>query len=160
MNEVTATPRAAPRWFLANLVRIHAGHAETGAYSLLEFAGPRGDMPPLHVHERDTEIFYVLDGELSLFVGESVTRVDAGGVVVAPAGIPHVYRVDADEARWLVIASPGADFERFVEQASVPAEAETLPPHHEPTPDEVATLTALAAEHGIELLGPPGTLPS
>ena len=58
-------------------------------------------------------------------------------------------------ARWLTISNGG--FERFVEEVSIPAQTPTIPDHpHLPPADE---LSEIALRHGIELLGPPGTLP-
>ena len=102
---------AAPLWFIQNLAYVHIdGDQSGGAYSLSEVWGPKGDMPPLHVHHRDDEAFYVLDGELRLFIGDQQTVVRAGQAALAPKGIPHVYRVESDGARWLVVTSP-AGFE-------------------------------------------------
>jgi quercetin dioxygenase-like cupin family protein len=129
--------------------------------SIVELVGPPGDMPPLHLHRTDAEAFYVLEGEFSLFVkGEKPAHLSAGGVAFGPKGVPHTYRVEGDrDARWLAISTPG-DFERFVVAASRRAPRPELPPPHgPPTDEEVAAVTALAAEHGIELLGPPGALP-
>jgi hypothetical protein len=75
----------------------------------------------------------------------------------APRGVPHVYRVESETARWLGIATP-ARFDDFVREAGEPTPEDTLPPEgrvHDP-----ARLAQIAASHGIELLGPPGTLPS
>jgi quercetin dioxygenase-like cupin family protein len=153
----TATIASEPRWFIQNLVYVRARGAETGgSYSLVELAGPQGDMPPLHLHRDEDEAFFVLEGTLTLFLADDEIRLEAGESAVAPRGVPHVYRVDSPRARWLGVASP--TFAEFVLAASVPAEAETLPTVPPAfSPDE---LGALAAAHGIEILGPPGTLPS
>src|SRR5262245_56995350 len=112
-------------WFINNLATVKVSGAETNdAWSLVEIAGARGDMPPLHVHHRDDEAFYVLEGEMTLFTGSREISLSAGEAAFAPKGIPHVYRVDSEEARWLGIASP-AGFERFVAEAARPAEALT-----------------------------------
>lgn len=114
----------------------------------MEFHGPGGDMPPLHVHRAEDEAFYVLAGRLSLHVGDVSAELAAGDCLVAPRGTPHTYRVESDEgARWLVICSP-AGFEDFVRE--VAAAGESLPP---------PALTETAARYGIVILGPPGTLP-
>jgi quercetin dioxygenase-like cupin family protein len=145
------------RWFVQNLARIKIAGSQTGgACAVVELVGAEGDMPPLHVHHREEEGFYVLDGTMTLFVGGDEIRLCAGECAVAPRGVPHAYRVDSDEARWLGIATP-AGFDEFVLAASVPAEAETLPTGPPSfAPDELA---AIAAGFGIELLGPPGMLP-
>jgi mannose-6-phosphate isomerase-like protein (cupin superfamily) len=152
-----------PRWFFANLVRVRLSQAAArGAMSIVELVGPTGDMPPLHLHRTDDEAWYVLEGEMSFFVGdEQPIRVSAGALAYGPKGVPHAYRVESSTpARWLAVCTPG-DFERFVVAASHPAElAELPPPHGPPTQEEIAAVAVLAAEHHIELLGPPGTLPS
>ena len=153
----TTTLSRDARWFVRNLAYVKVAGSETGgAYAVVEFSGPQGDMPPLHVHHREAEAFYVLEGSMTLFVGGDELHLEAGECAVAPRGVPHAYRVDSPEARWLGIASP-AGFDEFVLAASVPAEAETLPEGPPAfAPDE---LGAIAAGFGIELLGPPGTLP-
>jgi uncharacterized RmlC-like cupin family protein len=114
-------------------------------------------MPPLHVHNRDDETFYVLEGELSLFVGAERVSVGSGQAAFAPRGLPHSYRVESEEARWLVIATP-AGFESFVREVSEPAPAEQLPPADRV--QDPAALAEAAAKVGIDILGPPGALPS
>jgi quercetin dioxygenase-like cupin family protein len=149
---------AAPLWFIDNLAYVHIkGEQSDGAYSLSELWGARGDMPPLHVHHRDEESFYVLDGELRLFLGERELVLGAGQAALAPREIAHTYRVESDQARWIVINSP-AGFEQFLLAASEPAPSDQLPPAGRPA--DPAALASAAAAHGIEILGPPGALPA
>jgi mannose-6-phosphate isomerase-like protein (cupin superfamily) len=109
---------------------------------------PAGQMPPLHVHHTHDEGFYLLSGEVTLYMpGEQVT-LRRGDFFLAPRGIPHTYRVCGDgPGSWLVYSHP-AGFEQFV--ARVGALDQQDP----------ETLTAVAAEFGIEILGPPGATPS
>jgi uncharacterized cupin superfamily protein len=114
-------------------------------------------MPPLHVHRTDDEGFYLLEGSLTLWVGPERIDLRPGEFVLAPHGIPHTYKVESEEgARWLVTSSD-ASFDRFVAAAGVPATEDRLP---DPTEPDIDRLKKLAAEHGIEILGPPGALPS
>lgn len=152
---------AEPRWFFANLVRVVLPQETTGRMSIIELAGPPGDMPPLHLHQADDEAWYVLEGEMSFFVENSEPiRIGARSLAFGPKGVPHTYRVEGErDAHWLAVCTPG-DFERFVIAASRPAERDELPPHGDPPSEEqIVAITTLAAEHGIELLGPPGALP-
>jgi quercetin dioxygenase-like cupin family protein len=120
--------------------------ASGGALGLVHMDKPAGDMPPLHVHRNEDEGFYVLDGELTLYVpGDSVT-LRAGEFFLAPRGVPHAYEAGPDGARVLVSSTPSG-FERFVADV---ADLDAVDP---------ATLTAVAATHGIEILGPPGARP-
>jgi quercetin dioxygenase-like cupin family protein len=147
-----------PLWFVDNLVYVHVEGAQTGgAYSLSETRGARGSMPPLHVHHRNDEAFYLLEGDVRLFVGDREIVLAAGQAAFAPRGIPHAYRVESDRARWLVINSPSG-YEHFLRAASEPAPRAELPPKGRPI--DLAALATAAADQGIELLGPPGTLPA
>lgn len=142
-------------WFLDTLVipRVPSNLSSDGI-SILESCARRGDSPPLHVHSED-EVFHVLEGEMTLVVGDERLTAVSGQTVLGPKGIPHTYRVDSDVARWMTITVKG-DFERFVRSFSRPAESESLPPPSGP-PDEalVTALTVACRAHGIELVGPP-----
>ncbi|HLF69274.1 MAG TPA: cupin domain-containing protein [Gaiellaceae bacterium] len=121
---------------------------------LLEFLWPRGGGSPLHVHRNEDEWFYVIEGELTLWVGGEVIVAPAGSFVYGPRDVPHTFLVTSTEARFLMVTEP-ASFADFVRELSVPAEALTLPPAsvQPPSPEH---MTAVAAEYGIEILGPPG----
>ena len=146
-------------WFFNTLVDVHVG-TEDGedGISVLESRAPYGDSPPLHVHDTEDEIFHVRSGELRLVVGDTEQRAAAGETLLAPKGVPHTYVVVSDEgASWLVTTAHG-DFERFVRALSRPAERAELPePLGPPTPEQEAALGAVAAAHGIRLVGPPLT---
>jgi quercetin dioxygenase-like cupin family protein len=144
-------------WFLGGLATIHIGPDDTGGgFALLERRAPAGEQAPLHVHRADDEGFYLLEGRVTLWVGPDRTDLEPGDFALAPHGIPHTYRVESGEgARWLITSSDGS-FARFVEAYGEPAEDETPP---EPGEPDLERLTALGEEHGIEILGPPGTLP-
>jgi quercetin dioxygenase-like cupin family protein len=147
-----------PLWFIDHLVHIRVdGDASGGALALMDEHGRRGDMPPLHVHRRDDETFYVLEGEVRLFVGAEQIVLGAGQAALAPRDVPHAYRVESEEARWLVITTP-AGFDSFVREVSEPAPADSLPPHGRAV--DPAFLNQAAAKVGIEILGAPGALPA
>jgi quercetin dioxygenase-like cupin family protein len=152
------------RWFFTNLVEVKLTHeAAGGVMSIVELSGPPADMTPLHLHRTDDEAWYLLDGEMSFFVGtDQPTRGGRGTLAFGPKGVPHTIRVESSHpARWLAICTPGAAFVTFVLAASRPAPSAELrpPPLGPPSDDEVAAFTALALEHEVEILGPPGSLP-
>lgn len=143
------------RWFLGALGTIKAAPETTdGRVAVLEFRWPQGGGSPLHVHRNEDEWFYVIEGELTLWVGGDVVVAPAGSFVYGPRDIPHTFLVTSTEARFLMVTEP-APFADFVRAMSEPAEALTLPPAsvQPPSPER---MTAVAAEYGIEILGPPG----
>jgi len=100
-------------------------------------------------------VFHILEGRLRFRVGDDELRAGPGETLLAPKGVPHTYRVESEQGRWLVTTARG-DFERFVRSISRPAERDELPePAPEPTPEQVEALGAVAGAHGIELVGPP-----
>jgi quercetin dioxygenase-like cupin family protein len=130
--------------FLGILVTIKAGHDSTaGRVTVIEHHAPAGFGSPLHVHRREDEWFYVLEGELTFWVGGRVIAAPAGSFVYGPRDVPHTFEVTSPEARFLLVAEP-AGFDAFVREVA-----------GHPSPDPKA-LAATAAEYGIEILGPPG----
>ena len=161
----TATPSVAPialtaddgeaLWFLGILATIKASaHSTAGRVAVIEHLAPRGSGSPLHVHHREDEWFYVVDGELTFWVGGQVITAPAGSFVYGPRDIPHTFTVSSDTARFLLVAEP-AGFENFMRALSEPAAQLVIPPPATEPPD-VEAMTRLAAEYGIEILGPPG----
>jgi quercetin dioxygenase-like cupin family protein len=146
-----------PLWVLDNLVYVHvAGEQTSDALSVVEFAGRQADMPPLHVDHRNDETVYLVAGTMTWFVGDLQLALDAGQAVFIPRGVAHAFRIETDQARWLVINNP-AGFERFLRAAGEPAPADELPPPGRSA--DPGAVVQLAAEYGIEVLGAPGTLP-
>jgi quercetin dioxygenase-like cupin family protein len=146
-------------WFFDDLVTVHITGEETeGRFSLIEFLMPPDDMTPLHIHRRDSQTTYVLEGEVTIYLPDGSHVLGPGDCIHQPAGVPQTERVTSThQARVLDINSP-AGFERFVVAIGRPAESLTLPPPPDSPPD-MEQIAAVAAEHDIELLGPPGALP-
>jgi quercetin dioxygenase-like cupin family protein len=93
--------------------RVLVRSEESGdAVALVENTVPAGwPGTPLHHHAFD-EAFYVLDGELTLQVGDQVVVRRPGDVVFAPSGVPHAVANPGDRpARYLLVCTPGG-FER------------------------------------------------
>lgn len=142
-------------WFLDFLVTIKASAETTaGRVAVAERYAAQGAGSSLHIHHRESELFYVLDGALTVWVGGQVIEAPAGSFIYGPPGIPHTFTVASPEARFLVVNEP-AGFESFVRALSEPAQRLTLPPAPSQPPDP-ERLIAVAAEYGIEILGPRG----
>ena len=104
-----------------------SGAATGGAFSLFEEVPPLVDTP-LHVHEHEDELFYVLEGEHVFQVGDEEFSVGPGGVAFGPRGVPHAQRrVVPAEGRLLITTSPGG-FDSFFRELAAADAAGTLGP--------------------------------
>ena len=142
-------------WFLGALATIKASAETTdGRVAVIEHLAPQGAGSPLHVHRREDEWFYVTEGELTFWAGGQVIAAPVGSFVYGPRDVPHTFVVTSPEARFLLVVEP-AGFEGFMRALAEPAETLRLPPATSRPPDP-ERMMALAAEYGIEILGPPG----
>jgi quercetin dioxygenase-like cupin family protein len=115
----------------------------------------RGGAPPLHIHHREDETFYVLAGEIRFLVGDQRIEATAGDFVFAPKDVAHAFLVTSDEAEYLASYSPAGAEQFFAEVASRFVPREPAPPPSKPNPEDFARI---AASYGIEIVGPPPTL--
>jgi quercetin dioxygenase-like cupin family protein len=142
-------------WFLGALATIKASTESTsGRVAVIEHLAPRGHGSPLHVHSGEDEWFYVIDGELTFWIGGEVSIAPAGSFVFGPRGVAHTFIVSSDEARFLLVAEP-AGFEGFTRALGKRAASLEIPPAATEPPD-LEGLAQLAATFGIQIIGPPG----
>jgi len=143
-------------WWKSGRITVKAGGAEAGyAFSQIETDDPRGSGPPLHLHHNEDETFYVLEGEVTILVGDERIDLKAGDYLFGPRGVAHAYVVRSERARMLVTASPGGVEEVFV-SLGVPATGSEPPTDAVMPPmDE---LMRLFEGYGCEILGPPLSL--
>lgn len=142
-------------WFTGALLTFLATGEETGGrFALVEEVFRKGvtSVAPMHVHSREEESFYVVEGEMTFYVGDEVIPAPAGTLVVMPRGVPHAYQIVSDEARVLNLITP-AGFEGMFRELGEPARELAVPPPG-PPPDR-ARLGATTAAYGVELVGPP-----
>ena len=140
-------------WFLSNRMTIKATSASTGgAFGLVESLIAPGFSPPLHVHHREDESFWVLEGELTMRCGDRSFRAGPGSFVFLPRDVPHTFVVEGDvPARMLTLLTPGGGEGVFIEGGR-PAEGEGLPPAG---PPDIEKLKRVSERFGAEIVGPP-----
>ncbi len=142
-----------PLWFQGNRITIKATAAATGdAFGLIESMLAPGYSPPLHVHEREDETFYVLEGEVTIRCGDRTFRATPGACAFLPRGIPHTFVVEGDRpARMLGLMTPGGG-EAFFADGGRPAGADGFPP---PAPPDLEHLQRVARRFATQIVGPP-----
>ena len=157
-------------WFLGTLARMKLeGHDTGGRFALWENVLPHGASPPLHSHPQD-ETFYVLEGELTVWVVEPeladaaddpaawvssrARRCGPGTVMFAPGGTPHTFRVESDTARVLVISTP-AGIEDMVRGLAEPARWPWLQPPPDGPRVSAERMASVERETGMIRYAPP-----
>lgn len=140
-----------------------SGEETDGRLIQVHSRDPRGTAPPRHIHRGADEMLYVIDGELTVFVGDERINVGPGGFVFVPMGTPHAFLVTSESAETVITCAPAgrqgpagygiAGFFRDVGVAVVPERA--APEVTEADADE---LVRKMAQYGIEFVGPPPTL--
>jgi quercetin dioxygenase-like cupin family protein len=139
-------------WWQGNLFRIKAFAAKTaGALGLAEARFWPGMATPLHVHHREDEAFYVLDGQIRFRCGDEEFTASPGDFVFGPREVPHSFKVLGSGARALVLMTP-AGLEQMFLEGGVPVTDPGTPPALEYDMEQVG---ALARKYGWDVVGPP-----
>ena len=77
---------------------LATGEGTDGKYAVWEAIVPPGGGPPLHVHSREEEGFYVLEGEITFQIGDQRLVASAGTFANMPVGTPHSFKNESDRA--------------------------------------------------------------
>ena len=137
------------QWENGNLTTNLAEKKDTnGAFCLVEATLAPGSEPPPHLHTREDELFYVLEGEFDVHVGKEAFKVETGECVFLPRFTPHAFVIRSPWLRVLALFSP-AGLEEFLKATSVPAPDDAVAPS-EPPVVAVQNVFELAARYGIQ----------
>ena len=141
-------------WYSGHLLTFLATGEETqGRFALIEMVGRKGNVPPPHIHHREDETFYILEGAMSASVGGQTIKGTAGSMIFLPRNVVHSFEIESEQLRMLVLLTPGGG-EGYFKECSMPAPAMTLPPPAEVPYSEIEKLLAVGAKYGIEFVLP------
>jgi quercetin dioxygenase-like cupin family protein len=140
---------------VGDVYRILATSEQTGGvYTLAEARVSPDNGPPPHIHHREDESFFVLEGEVTFQLGDRTVKCVPGSFVQGPRGIPHAFKnTGKTPARMLVYVTPPG-FENFMKEFATPLPSFASPPLPV-TPQDIEKLLAVAPKYGIEILPPP-----
>src|SRR5438270_13659722 len=92
---------------------LATGDDTGGKYAVWEAIVPPGGGPPPHVHSREDEGFYVLEGEITLTVNGERVVAAAGTFANMPAGTPHSFKNESGRPAKMLISVTPAGLERM-----------------------------------------------
>jgi mannose-6-phosphate isomerase-like protein (cupin superfamily) len=132
---------------------LATGDETLGRYATWEAIVPPGGGPPPHVHSREVESFYVLEGEITFQVGDERRTAGPGTFVHMPIGVPHAFKNESDRTTRMLISVVPAGLEKmfFEVGQSVEPGSTTAPPKSK---EEIERLLAASARYGIRILVP------
>jgi quercetin dioxygenase-like cupin family protein len=138
---------------VGDLYRFLATGKDTDSrYATWEAIVPPGGGPPPHVHSREVESFFILEGEITFQIGDQRLIAKAGTFASMPVGVWHSFRNETDKrARMIISVVPAGLEEMFIE-----AGQQVLPDGTIPTPskEDFAKLMAAAPRYGVEIRVP------
>jgi quercetin dioxygenase-like cupin family protein len=121
---------------------IVRGEHSNGALAALEAVNGPGEGPPLHVHTREDETVYVLEGDFRWKLGDELSETGPGSFVFIPKGLPHTWEVMGDRPGRVLITFAPAGMEGFFDRLSSMSEF------------DLEEFRAAASEHAMEVVGP------
>lgn len=132
---------------------LATGDDTNGKYAMFEAIVPPGGGPPPHVHSREEESFYVLEGEITFTINGERLIASAGMFANMPVGTPHSFKNESSKPAKMVISVAPAGLEKMFFEVGVElTEGSTtaLPP----TKEEIEKLLKIAPGYGVEIMVP------
>jgi len=129
---------------------LATGDDTNGTYAQIEALVPPGGGPPPHIHTREEESFYVMEGEITITLGSERIVATAGMFANVAVGTLHSFRNEGNRPAKMLITVAPAGLEKMFLEVGVPVPAgSTAAPH--PTKEEIGKLLSIAAKYGVEI---------
>jgi quercetin dioxygenase-like cupin family protein len=154
-NGVLAAGEGRSIWVVGDRYTIKArGNDTGGAFAMMEAIVPPGNGPPPHIHSREDEAFYVLEGELQFYTQDrSFTATTGTWVTLAKGSLHYFKNTGSIPARTLILVTPSGMENFFLEVGRKANEGETEPMTS--TPEDIQKLVETAPRYGLEIRLPP-----
>lgn len=129
---------------------LATGDQTDGTFALVDERARRGESVPLHLHRDDMESFYVVEGEITFYIGDRAgVLAGAGSFAHLPGGTVHGFRIESETARYLILTTPRHG--QFYRAITSPSRPGGLPPLGS---IDGSQIHEAAQEYGIEFVGP------
>ena len=137
-NETTKLNGKSP-----NDIKI-SGKDTDGSLTVFEYTGNEKGGPPLHVHPKQDEIFFIAEGEYIFQVGDEKHLLKAGDTIFLPRQVPHAFAQTTEQGKMFFMFQPSGKMEDFFRTIGALKEP--------PSPEQGAKIFA---EHEMKVVGPP-----
>ena len=129
---------------------LATGDETDGKYATWEAIVPPGGGPPPHVHSREEEGFFILEGEITFQIGDDRMLAKAGTFANMPIGTAHSFKNESKQtAKMLITIAPAGLEQMFFEVSSPLPQGATTAPH--PTKADIDKLLEIAPKYGVEI---------
>jgi mannose-6-phosphate isomerase-like protein (cupin superfamily) len=144
-------------WAMASLFEHVVGAGQTsGQLGIALVTQPPGVATPLHLHTREAEAFFLLEGRISYRAGEDRYELYDGCFMYLPQGVAHAFRIRGDRpARFLAITTPGGLMGLY-DEVGIPARERRLPGEDGQSLEaEIPKWREVGPRYGVRVVGPP-----
>ena len=128
---------------------LATGEDTDGTYAMWEAIVPPGGGPPPHIHSREEESFYVLEGEITFQIGDERIVAQPGTFANMPVGSLHSFKNETGKPAKMLISVAPAGLEEMFFEVGQPVQAGETPPL--PTKQDIEKLLTVAPRYGIEI---------
>jgi mannose-6-phosphate isomerase-like protein (cupin superfamily) len=136
-------------WIVGDTTTFKAtGESTGGSLALLEVLTTPGGGPPPHIHTREDEFFYVLDGSFEIRIGDEVHSIGPGGFAYVPRGTVHCFRNTAQTSSRILVGFTPGGIEGFFRESGRHATDDGPAPAVDE--DEIARTMTAAPKYGLE----------
>jgi mannose-6-phosphate isomerase-like protein (cupin superfamily) len=126
-----------------NDIKISAKDTD-GKLTIFEYTGNVKGGPPLHIHHKQDEIFFIVEGEYTFKVGDEIHKLSTGDTIFLPRKVPHTFAQTSEKGKMYFMFQPSGKMEDYFRKlANVQGQ---------PTPEEGAKLFS---DHEMKVVGPP-----
>lgn len=132
---------------------LATGEETDQKYAMFEAIVPPGGGPPPHIHSREEESFFILEGEITFTIDDEKVVAAEGMFANMPVGSLHSFKNNSDKVARMIVSVAPAGLEKMFFEVGVALEegsTEALPP----TQEEIEKLLKIAPNYGIEIKVP------
>ena len=132
---------------------LASGEQTDNLFSLIYIEVHKGNEPPAHTHQWEDESYYILEGSIRFWVGETVIEAKAGDFIHLPKGVPHKFELQSDCVKELMWMTPSGLEKWFWDNSVSPADMRPLPVIKEqPPPEVIAHFVHSLSKYGVEMV--------